>query len=310
MVKKYTIKELLDSVDEPVEVYKRFANEFTKDDIMYALSKDMDTINLIKYVKDKFDPETIKYYIKKNIKINDNNNEFFKFLVKNFKDKFDKELIGLAFEYGVSSDIIFKDLKDKFNKEDIKYIIEKIRYIDHLEDLCEYFKKEIDKDFIKIIIDKGVKLKMFFENIYRALNNKFDKELIKYAIDAIKKDRTAMGDYDFFEQHIDELYSYLGDKFDNELMKYLIDSFKNYGDLGYIYSRFEDKFDKELIKYAIDKKASLFDLYLENKDKFDKELIKYAIDKEADLKSLYEYLGNKFDDELKQLYNKKRYHKK
>ena len=65
MVKKYTIKELLDIVDDPVKIYKKFANEFSKDDIMYAIDKDLEIKYLIKYLKDKFDTEILNMLLKK-----------------------------------------------------------------------------------------------------------------------------------------------------------------------------------------------------------------------------------------------------
>jgi len=102
----------------------------------------------------------------------------------------------------------------------------------------------------------------------------------------------------------------LGDKFDRELIKYAIRKYaidknvdlKRKIDSGWLYLYLKDKFDEGLIKYAINENTNLEIICRFLKNKFDKELIRYAINKKADLENLYFYLGYKFDDELKQLY--------
>jgi len=204
MVKKMTIKELLDSVDKPAEVYKRFANEFTKDDIMYALSKGMDIISLIKHVNNKFDIEALNYYIKKyKNKVMDNNDDdewLFRFLNENFKNIIDKEFIKYLIDKNKYIRDILKLGKDKFDKELIKYVIDKnINKKANLGSLYDYLRDKFDKELIKYAIDKNADL----ENLYYYLDDKFDKELIKYAIDK--------------KADLYNLYYWLKDKFDDEL---------------------------------------------------------------------------------------------
>jgi len=64
MKNKFTIKDLLNNVSDIKNVYKNFANEFTKEDVMYAIDKKLDLPNLYKYLGKKFDKELKQLYQK------------------------------------------------------------------------------------------------------------------------------------------------------------------------------------------------------------------------------------------------------
>ena len=65
MENKYTIKKLLDNAYDIENVYKKFKDYFTKDDIKYALNKRLDLSYLYEYLGKRFDKELMKLYKEK-----------------------------------------------------------------------------------------------------------------------------------------------------------------------------------------------------------------------------------------------------
>jgi hypothetical protein len=72
--------------------------------------------------------------------------------------------------------------------------------------LYEYCRDKFDKELIKLAIDKGE----YLDCLYEYCNDKFDKELIKLAIDKGK--------------YLNSLYKYCSNKFDKELKNYMMKS--------------------------------------------------------------------------------------
>jgi hypothetical protein len=62
---KYTIKELLDKVFKIKEVYEKFHDKFSIEDIKYAIDKGEYLDWLYEYCRDKFTPELKKLYKEK-----------------------------------------------------------------------------------------------------------------------------------------------------------------------------------------------------------------------------------------------------
>jgi len=311
---KYTLRQLLEKGWNIKELFQKYGDKFSKNDIKFIIDTGdrSNIILLYKSLYDKFDTELIKYAI-------DKDNSYIWELYDRTRDKWNEEILKYFLEkdnQGLSDHLkdifrikieatkytikelidkgwdlepIFEKYADKFTKDDIRYAINKTQNLEDSGDLYYYLKNKFDKDLIKYAIDNDDK---FLNQAFTYLMDKFDKELIKYALNK--------GDFLYFIFHM------FKKKFDEELLRLYEEKTKQKKEQNEADIESAEK-KKYTIKELIDKGWNLETLFEKYGDKLTKNHIKYAIEYGKNFGQIGYYLKDIIleDPELRELYNKK-----
>ena len=144
MENEYTIRELIDNIDDVGKLYEMYKDQFEIDDIKYAIEIDAKPIEILKHFKDRFDDNLMRYMAKK------------------------MRSIEVA-------DYFYKEYADKFSKNTIKNIIEDNKGSRFLKKMFEYLYDKFDKDLIKVAIENARPIDL--QLLYQKIEDKFDNEL-------------------------------------------------------------------------------------------------------------------------------------